>query len=128
MEKAWGYWQEAVQLTGDANKEKKAEKIAKGNKKMKLFWAAHERSYKFSDSFKHLIQYLLNPNPKLRYDIKDCFDHQWMKGRTLNGKQLKKIMTKHSEKVNKQRAKKIKEQLESCGYEATQQKKRNIKR
>ena len=127
MEKAWGYWQAAAQLNGDADKPKKAEKIAKGNQKMKLFWSAHERTCKFSDSFKHLMQYLLNPNPKLRYDIQECFDHPWLKGKTLNGKQLKKTMKKHSEKVNKQRAKKIKEQLDTRGYEPIQQNK-GIKR
>ena len=113
MEKAWGYWQAASQLNSDADKAKKAEKIAKGNQKMKLFWSAHERLCKFSDSFKHLMQYLLNPNPLLRYDIAECFDHPWLKGKTLTAKQLKRTMTKHSTKVNQGRTKKIAEQLES---------------
>ena len=119
MEKAWNYWQSASQLDSNADKAKKAEKITKGNQKMKLFWSAHERSCKFSDSFKHLMQYLLNPNPDLRYDIAECFDHPWLKGKTLSAKQLKKTMKKHSEKVNKQRAKKIAEQLASRNMEET---------
>ena len=80
MLKAWTYWTEA-QLA--KNETEEHEKFEEGNKKMRLFWAAHERLLPFEDSFKDLIQHLLNPYPKPRFDIEDCLKHQWMKGKTF---------------------------------------------
>ena len=80
MSKAWTYWTEAPLAK---NAIEKNERFKKGNEKMRLFWAAHERSLPFEDSFKDLMQNLLNPYPKQRYDIDDCLKHPWMKGKTF---------------------------------------------
>ena len=105
MKKAWDYWEEATKIPedSDANKERKKERITKGNQKMKLFWSAHERSCKFSDTFKHLIQHSLHPTPKLRYDIDQCRQHTFLYGNILNQNNLKKTMGKIYAKITQQR-------------------------
>ena len=80
LSKAWVCWTEAPLAK---NAIEKNEKFKKGNEKMRLFWVAHERSLPFEDSFKDLIQNLLNPYPKQRFDIEDCLRHPWMKEKTF---------------------------------------------
>ena len=80
MAKAWTYWSEARWAK---NVIEKNQRLKTGTENMRLFWAAHEQSMSFEDSFKDLIQHLLNPYPKYRFDIQDCLNHPWMKGETF---------------------------------------------
>ena len=86
MSSAWTYWTEAP--ISSKNEIEKNERIKKGNEKMRLFWKAHERSKFFEDSFKDLIQHVLNPYPKQRFDIQDCLKHLWMKRKTFGLERL----------------------------------------
>jgi len=83
----------------------------KSKEKFELFWKAHERSHEFKEEFKDLAVRILHPKPELRYGISEIRNHQWYKGKMFNKNELKSYMDKRIRTVMKERAQKIKQQL-----------------
>jgi len=89
-------------------------KVARENKskeKFDLFWKAHERSREFTKEFKDLAVKILHPIPEIRYDISDIRKHEWSKGKVLDKNEIKVYMDKRIRSVMKERALKVKQQL-----------------
>jgi len=108
LSKAWNYF-ELSKTTEDQSQKTLAQQ--KSTEKFDLFWKAHERSLQFEDNFKDVILRILHPKPDLRYGISDIRDHKWYKGKMLNKNELKSYMEKRIRTVMKERAQKIKQQL-----------------
>jgi len=109
LSKAWIY-HETAKTTEDQNQKKLMQEKSKD--KFDLFWKAHERSLEFADEFKDLTVRILHPKPELRYGIPEIRDHKWYKGgKMLNKNELKAYMDKRIRTVMKERAQKIKQQL-----------------
>lgn len=53
-----------------------------------LFWKAHERSARFSDSFKDLINNILRVDSAQRFSIDQIRAHPWFNGRRLSQQEL----------------------------------------
>jgi len=108
LSKAWAYFETAK--TKEDESEKSALQL-KSKEKFDLFWKAHERSLQFGDEFKDVSLRILHPKPEIRYGISDIREHKWYKGKMLDQKELKSYMDKRIRTVMKERAQKIKQQL-----------------
>jgi len=89
--------------------------IDAGQAKVDLFWKAHERTRQFDKPLKNLLERMLHPYAEYRYDIKHIKAHQWYTGKTYNGAELRQYLQSRVRKVVKERAIKIKKQLEEQG-------------
>jgi len=89
--------------------------IDAGTAKVELFWKAHERTRQFDKPLKSLLERMLHPYAEYRYDIKHIKVHGWYKGKTYNGAELRQYLQSRVRKVVKERAIKIKKQLEEQG-------------
>jgi len=89
--------------------------IDAGQAKVDLFWKAHERTRQFDKPLKNLLERMLHPYAEYRYDIKHIKVHQWYTGKTYNGAELRQYLQSRVRKVVKERAIKIKKQLEEQG-------------
>eukprot|EP00808_Paulinella_micropora_P019326 g9129.t1 len=80
-------------------------KLANG--KQSLFWQAHCRNAKFSDSCKDLIERMLATDPKKRITLPELEKHEWLNGPTLQPQQFTLELTKRKKTVDsiKQREK-----------------------
>jgi len=106
LSKAWIYHE-----TAKSSEDQKSLMQQKSKEKFELFWKAHERSCNFGEEFKDLIVRVLHPRPELRSGISDIRDHKWYKGKVLNKNDLKSYMDKRIRTVMKERAQKVKQQL-----------------
>lgn len=101
---AWKYWKQASS-TNDVNEIDEC--TEKGNNRMSFFWKAHDRYASLCPSLKRLIENVCNPDPNLRYTIKDCLNHPWIKNQIILTKlQLKDamigtLMTRNKEHTSK---------------------------
>jgi len=82
---------------------------------VELFWKAHERTRQFDKPLKSLLERMLHPYAEYRYDIKHIKAHGWYRGKTYSGQQLREYLQGRVKKVVKERAVKIKKQLEEQG-------------
>jgi len=89
--------------------------IAAGKAKIDLFWKAHERTRQFDSVLKRLLECMLHPYSDYRYDIRHIKQHQWYKGKMYSADELKQYLQKRVRTVVKERAQKIKKQLEEQG-------------
>merc|ERR1719384_985368 len=89
--------------------------IDAGQAKVDLFWKAHERTRQFDKPLKNLLERMLHPYAEYRYDIKHIKVHGWYAGKTYNGAELRQYLQSRVRKVVKERAQKIKKQLEEQG-------------
>jgi len=89
--------------------------IAAGTAKIELFWKAHERTRQFDKILKNLLERMLHPYAEYRYDIKHIKAHKWYNGKTYNAQELRKYLQQRVRTVVKERAVKIKKQLEEQG-------------
>lgn len=89
--------------------------IAAGTAKIELFWKAHERTRQFDKILKNLLERMLHPYAEYRYDIKHIKAHKWYNGKTYNEQELRNYLQKRVRTVVKERATKIKKQLEEQG-------------
>jgi len=89
--------------------------IAAGTAKIELFWKAHERTRQFDKILKNLLERMLHPYAEYRYDIKHIKAHKWYNGKTYNEQELRSYLQKRVRTVVKERATKIKKQLEEQG-------------
>merc|ERR1712130_786675 len=80
-----------------------------------LFWKAHERTKQFDSVLKRLLECMLHPYSDYRYDIRHIKQHQWYKGKMYSADELKQYLQKRVRTVVKERAQKIKKQLEEQG-------------
>lgn len=99
------------------------DKIAKKN--WRLFWMAHERVAKFSDSVKDLIQKCLEPDPAKRLSFEQILAHPWMNQKTLSAKQIRAEMSRRKRAVDaiveKERREKLQEKGGTASIEEMQQ-------
>lgn len=72
-------------------------------KDYKLFWKAHERTAKFSDSAKQLLQGMLAADPNDRWTIQKIKNCAWYKDRTLVQSEAVDALLKRKEKVEKEK-------------------------
>jgi len=86
--------------------------IAAGKAKIDLFWKAHERTKQFDSVLKRLLECMLHPYSDYRYDIRHIKQHQWYKGKVYNAEELKGYLQSRVRTVVKERAQKIKKQLQ----------------
>merc|ERR1719273_1371727 len=98
--------------------------IAAGTAKIELFWKAHERTRQFDKILKNLLERMLHPYAEYRYDIKHIKAHKWYNGKTYNEQELRSYLQKRVRTVVKERATKIKKQLEEQGVTSTESYKR----
>merc|ERR1711933_714638 len=98
--------------------------IAAGTAKIELFWKAHERTRQFDQILKNLLERMLHPYAEYRYDIKHIKLHKWYKGKLYTNQELRKYLQKRMRTVVKERAVKIKKQLEEQGVTSVDQYKR----
>merc|ERR1719266_1701951 len=96
-------------------KKEKEKHIAAGKAKIDLFWKAHERTRQFDSVLKRLLECMLHPYSDYRYDIRHIKQHQWYKGKMYSANELKQYLQKRVRTVVKERAQKIKKQLEEQG-------------
>merc|ERR1712154_418087 len=89
--------------------------IAAGTAKIELFWKAHERTRQFDQILKNLLERMLHPYAEYRYDIKHIKLHKWYKGKLYTNQELRKYLQQRVRTVVKERAVKIKKQLEEQG-------------
>merc|ERR1719216_750600 len=89
--------------------------IAAGKAKIDLFWKAHERTRQFDSVLKRLLECMLHPYSDYRYDIRHIKQHKWFKGKVYNSEELKAYLQTRVRTVVKERAQKIKKQLEEQG-------------
>lgn len=84
-------------------------KLANG--KQHLFWAAHCRNARFSDSCKDLIEKMLTTDPSKRITLPELAAHKWLSGPVMSSETLKGELTKRKAKIDaiKQREKEEKE-------------------
>lgn len=68
-----------------------------------LFWKAHERSAKFTESAKDLINMILCENPSKRPKISDIMEHEWYNGPILSNEELFADLTERKRKVDEER-------------------------
>merc|ERR1712130_454306 len=80
-----------------------------------LFWKAHERTKQFDSVLKRLLECMLHPYSDYRYDIRHIKQHQWYKGKMYSADELKQYLQQRVRTVVKERAQKIKKQLEERG-------------
>jgi len=73
-------------------------------KRHNLFWAAHERTAKFSDNAKDFIVNILQANPKERMTCKQMREHAWFKDTVFSDEEA--AATLKARKVNVDKAKK----------------------
>jgi len=73
--------------------------------KYKLFWMAHERTSKFSDSAKDIIQRMLEPKPSARVDVNGVKDTKWFKEEKYDKPKLQKELAKRLNKVKEEKQK-----------------------
>jgi len=64
-----------------------------------LFWEIHEEEngIECTDDFKELFSKMVNPNPKVRANIKEIKESLWYKKPVYSNAQVKEIMSKHIE-------------------------------
>merc|ERR1711994_1225239 len=86
--------------------------IAAGKAKIDLFWKAHERTRQFDSVLKRLLECMLHPYSDYRYDIRHIKQHQWYKAKVYNAEELKGYLQSRVRTVVKERAQKIKKQLQ----------------
>lgn len=79
------------------------DKLAKG--KHALFWQAHCRSARFSDSFKDFINKLLLPDPSKRMRMEDIKRHPWYLGETIIPNVLSAEFQRRKQTVDYEKAK-----------------------
>merc|ERR1712241_825251 len=91
---------------------------AAGKAKIDLFWKAHERTRQFDSVLKRLLECMLHPYSDYRYDIRHIKQHQWYKGKMYSADELKQYLQKRVRTVVKERAQKIKKQLEEQGVQS----------
>jgi len=89
--------------------------IAAGTAKIELFWKAHERTRQFDKILKNLLERMLHPYSEYRYDIKHIKLHKWYNGKIYTNNELRKYLQQRVRTVVKERATKIKKQLEEQG-------------
>jgi len=89
--------------------------VAAGKAKIDLFWKAHERTKQFDSVLKRLLESMLHPYSDYRYDVKHIQQHPWYKGAVYGKDELKKYLQQRVRTVVKERALKIKKQLEEQG-------------
>jgi len=89
--------------------------VTAGKAKIDLFWKAHERTKQFDSVLKRLLESMLHPYSDYRYDIKHIKQHQWYNGATYSKDALKQYLQQRVRTVVKERAQKIKKQLEEQG-------------
>jgi len=89
--------------------------IAAGQSKIELFWKAHERTRQFDKIMKNLLERMLHPYPEYRYDIKQIKAHKWYNGKSYTQNELRKYLQQRIRTVVKERAIKIKKQLQESG-------------
>ena len=94
--------------------------IAAGKAKIDLFWKAHERTKQFDSVLKRLLESMLHPYSDYRYDIKHIKQHQWFNGKKYNAEELKSYLQTRVRTVVKERAQKIKKQLEEQGVSSVE--------
>eukprot|EP00475_Leptophrys_vorax_P013254 TRINITY_DN1961_c0_g1_i1.p1 TRINITY_DN1961_c0_g1~~TRINITY_DN1961_c0_g1_i1.p1 ORF type:complete len:509 (-),score=167.97 TRINITY_DN1961_c0_g1_i1:108-1634(-) len=73
--------------------------------KHSLFWKAHERTAYFSDSAKDLVNKILSYDPSKRITIEQIEEHEWFKGPTLSGEELKEDLASRKEQVDREKRK-----------------------
>eukprot|EP01084_Bolivina_argentea_P191716 329297_1 len=98
--------------------------IAAGTAKIELFWKAHERTRQFHKILKNLLERMLHPYAEYRYDIKHIKAHKWYNGKTYSSNELRKYLQQRVRTVVKERAVKIKKQLEEQGVSSVESYKR----
>merc|ERR1719266_438925 len=94
--------------------------IAAGKAKIDLFWKAHERTRQFDSVLKRLLECMLHPYSDYRYDIRHIKQHQWYKGKMYSADELMQYLQKRVRTVVKDRAQKIKKQLEEQGVSSVE--------
>jgi serine/threonine protein kinase len=109
LSKGWKYIVASEKQKYQKDKDKH---IAAGMAKIELFWKAHERTRQFSNILKNLVERMLHPYGEYRYDIKHIKQHQWYNGKCYSQKELQKYLQQRVRTVVKERAQKIKKQLE----------------
>jgi len=112
LSKGWKYIVASEKQKYQKDKQKH---IDAGTAKVELFWKAHERTRQFEKPLKNLLERMLHPYAEYRYDIKHIKVHAWYKGKTYNGAELRQYLQGRVRKVVKERAIKIKKQLEEQG-------------
>jgi serine/threonine protein kinase len=100
--------------------------IAAGNAKIELFWKAHERTRQFPADLKNLLERMLHPYAEYRYDIKHIREHQWYNQRIYTDKELSHYLQRRVRTVVRERAQKIKKQLEEQGVTSVDYVRRRI--
>lgn len=95
--------------------------IAAGKAKIELFWKAHERTRQFPSDLKNLLEIMLHPYSEYRYDIINIREHVWYQGKYYNNNELRKYLQQRVRTVMKERAVKIKKQLEEQGVTSIDQ-------
>jgi len=98
--------------------------IAAGTAKIELFWKAHERTRQFDKILKNLLERMLHPYAEYRYDIKHIKLHKWYNGKCYTEQELRSYLQKRVRTVVKERAVKIKKQLEEQGVTSVESYKR----
>jgi len=112
LSKGWKYIVASEKQKYQKDKDKH---IAAGTAKIELFWKAHERTKQFDKILKNLLERMLHPYAEYRYDIKHIKAHKWYNGKLYNTQELKSYLQKRMRTVVKERAVKIKKQLEEQG-------------
>merc|ERR1719412_2405772 len=112
LSKGWKYIVASEKQKYQKDKQKH---IDAGTAKVELFWKAHERTRQFEKPLKNLLERMLHPYAEYRYDIKHIKVHAWYQGKTYNGAELRQYLQGRVRKVVKERAIKIKKQLEEQG-------------
>merc|ERR1712003_317815 len=121
LSKGWKYIVASEKQKYQKDKDKH---IAAGTAKIELFWKAHERTRQFDKILKNLLERMPHPYAEYRYDIKHIKQHKWYNGKCYNTQELKQYLQKRMRTVVKERAVKIKKQLEEQGVTSVDQYKR----
>lgn len=81
-------------------------------KKYSLFWKAHERTAKFSDDAKEIIQGMLAANPKERWTPADIRNCKWWSGKTFSQKEAVAHLEQRKGMVKKEKIRKEADQVD----------------
>ena len=71
--------------------------------RMELFWAAHERSFRFSPEFKALINRIFVDKPDERASLEDIMRDPWVNGDVPSNDEVREELTRRSETVEAKR-------------------------
>jgi len=74
-------------------------------KKHNLFWQAHCRAAKFSETAKDLINKMLNPDPEKRITLREIQEHEWYRGTTISENNLYTEFAKRKQIVDQENRK-----------------------